>query len=139
MERSVLHSGVRVEVGIEEMGVLWTESERPKTNATRRVYVGEERKRSWSRGESILRIGTVKCMLSSAGGEGSGGVAGAGSNDTEVDDLRWRGTRRGILAAASMGIGAAGNSVAAIAMIDVVVVVRKDVKEGQSLEYLIDP
>ncbi len=67
----------------------------PKTKARMSEYVGEERKSSWSRGERIRRIGMLNCTLSSAGGSGNEGVSGAGSEGTDDEDLRWRGTSLG--------------------------------------------
>lgn len=78
-----------------EMGMSRTESEMPNTKARMRVYVGEERKTSWSFGERIRRVGCVKEMLSSDGGGGSGGVSGGGSEGGAGAFCLVRGTRRG--------------------------------------------
>lgn len=65
----------------EEMDRPRTESERVKMKETMRVYVGEARKSSWSCGDRIRRVGCVNFMSFSDGGEGNGGVFGAGVDD----------------------------------------------------------
>ena len=105
-----LHVGERLSVETAEMGVLRTESETPKTKARMSVYVGDARKTSWSRGESMRRMGMTKLL--SVEGSGNAGVSGAGSVGAVADGLRARGTSFGSFCCASGGSGAAEAMVA---------------------------
>jgi len=73
-----------------------TDSERVKTNETMRSLVGEERNRSWSFFERILRLGVVNVVLSEEDdGGGNGGVSGGGFAGGSVCLEARRGVRRG--------------------------------------------
>lgn len=75
-----------------------------------RSLVGEARKRSWSFFDSILRLGLINLIVSNAGGEGNGGVSGAGVAGASCCREARRGVRRGSLFESSVfGCGAAGS------------------------------
>ena len=98
-ERMPLHVASSVET--TEIGVLRTESEMPKTKARMSVYVGDARKSSWSRGDSMRRMGIAKVGF--VGGSGSAGVSGAGSVGAVADGFRTRGISFGSFCCASGG------------------------------------
>jgi len=92
--------------------VSTTDSERVKTKDATRSLVGEERKRSWSFLERILRLGVVNAMLSVAGGAGKGGVSGGGFAGASVCLEARRGVRRGsCLERPVTGCGVSGTAV----------------------------
>lgn len=61
-----------------DLGVSTTDSDRPKTHAAMRSYVGEAKNKSWSLRERMRLLGILKLQPVKSGGEGSAGVRGTG-------------------------------------------------------------
>ena len=78
IERMAVTAGLSSLFEIAETGVSTTESVRLKTKARRSLYVGDERKVSWSCGDRIRLVGFLKSRVERSGGEGRFGVSGTG-------------------------------------------------------------
>jgi len=78
----------------EEIFLSTADFEREKTKDRMSVYVGDERKRSWSEGWIIRRVGFVEVRVDGSGGTGRVGVSGTGRG-FRGEAFFLRGMRRG--------------------------------------------